>query len=1178
MGRKSAGGLIVLERYRTLGAMLALGEFSVSELVHLSGVAAPTVRTILRRENELIERTGSEATGRRGGQPNRWRLRPGVSGRLRRELEELELLGVGPWLGDPPADTGMVPAGIVAAEHVLLRLIPESSGFSERAKLIELAQSQLDAATAVASSAPGATSPKVSNHQRLVELLLELERAHQAAHGRLEPRADREITHVTTELQLVASKIEDSSIVRTLKIRLAPSYQPPKPGQVWEDATAARRSRHNLPTAPNKFVGRQRELAELTAKLGDARVLTLCGPGGIGKTRLAYNLASEVVAEFPDGAWLVELADAVETGPIARLVAGAMGIKEEPGRKPADTLSGALRSRHLLLILDSCETSIGATADLVQQLTAECPWVRVLATSREPLRLRDEIVWKVPPLSIPGRRYRPSASWLPMSEAMRLFTERAMDAAPDFVLDIHTVDAVAQLCRALVGMPLGIELAAAQVRALPIEQITMRLTKKVESSRSVGQDVSSQQALMAAVDWSYETLSEQEQILLRRLSVFAGWYLEMAEEVCHDEDISKGKVSALLADLVDKSLVTLDHEIVGEARYGMLDTIRDFARDRLAASGEQLAISIRHRDYLLNFAERIVSEEFGSPGPTWQERVTKYRRSYAERENYAAALSLCLEQGNAAEGLRFCSALRGMWIVCGEAAEGADWFDRFLALDGDVSPEISARALVMRAELAFEQQDYSAVRRHAMAGLRCRNSGVTALPGALRMLALVNLRTGNLDEALRNADRAVLDARAAQDDWEEGLALGSRAAILARKGLFRESESSYKLAHDILKDNNGWGVAYILFGLGQLARTRKQYESASHYFADALALYRDIDARPEISRCLAGIGWVALEGGDFERASANLTESLELNVAMGQRLAIVRGLEAFAVLAMLQNDPARSVRLHGAALALRDSLGHEPSEQGQVRMNDLLVSARERLGTAAVDGLIVEGRSLTPQDAARLAIAGPRSQQKRTPEGMPEVLTPVEHQVATLIYQGLSTRAIAAELFISPASVGRHVAGILAKLGLASRGEIASWVGEGINQFAVRGQGETAAVAAEGRETTVDAAAGYALGSYIEAVDSPPVAPGRAEATYLGRTGEEAARVDPAHRSTSPLNAREHDIVVLIARGLSNKQIANELVISPNTAAYLVASILAKLGFTSRTQVASWAARHEPPS
>jgi predicted ATPase/DNA-binding CsgD family transcriptional regulator len=1036
--------------------MLALGEFSVSELVHLSGVAAPTVRTILRRETELIERAGSESTGRRGGQPYRWRLRPEASARLRSELEKLELLGVGPWLGDPPSEAEMIPAGIVAAEHVLLRRIPETSVFSKRAELIELAQSQLDAASAVTSSASGSVSPRISDHKRIVELLLELEHAEQAAHRDQESHADREVRRITRELQLIASEIEDSSIARALKVRLTSSSQSPKLSQEWEEVTATRQSRHNLPIEPNKFVGRQRELAELTAKLSDARVITLCGPGGIGKTRLAHNLASEVVAEFADGAWLVELADAVEPDPIARLVAGAMGIKEEPGRKAVDTLAGALRSRHVLLILDSCEASRHASAELVQQLTKNCPWVCVLATSREPLGLRDEIVWKVPPLSMPDRRYKSSVSGFPKSEAMRLFTRRAVDAMPGFALDKHTANAVAQLCRALVGMPLGIELAAAQVRALPVEQIKIRLTRKVKSIIPAEQAVSGQRALMAAVDWSYEMLSEQEQILLRRLSVFAGWYLEMAEEVCKGDDIPRGKVSALLADLVDKSLVTLDHEVAGEARYGMLDTIREFAKDRLATAGEQIAISARHRDYLLNFAENIVSVEFGSGGPTWHDRVTMYRQSCAERENYAAALSFCLDQGDSAEGLRLCSALRGGWIVRGEAGEGADWFDRFLALDGDVAPKIRATALVMRAELAFEQQDYPAATRHASAGLYlCRDSGIAPPPMALRVLALVCLRKGRLDEALLQAEEAILGAHGAGDDWEEGLAFSSKAAILARKGLFRESERSYKLALDILKNNNGWGVARTLFGLGELARTRHNNDSASRYFTESLALYRDIDDRPEISRCLAGIGWIALTDGNLERAASSLSESLELNVAMGQRLAIARSLEAFAVLAMLQNDPARSVQLQGAALDMRDPLGHPPSERGQERIDDLLESARERLGSAAVEDLIAEGRKLTPQEAARLAIAGARSRPRYAPENKPATLTSMEHQIATLVSHGLSTRAIAAELFITPASVGRHVANIQAKLGLASRAQIATWIAtEGISSFSLSDQGE----------------------------------------------------------------------------------------------------------------------------
>jgi predicted ATPase/DNA-binding CsgD family transcriptional regulator len=1026
--------------------MLVLGEFSVSELADLSGVKEPTVRTILRREGEYAEQVASVPTGRRGGQPNRWRLRPGATERIRSELEQLESVGVGPWLGDRPSDSQSIPAGIVAAEHVLLRLVPGAAEPGERARLVGLAQLQLDEANATMSTTPAHASLRTGQHKRVVELLLELELAGQFTGEYRPAQAGREVRDIMAELRLVEGETDDDSLRQALRTRLASAAQPAGANSAWMmlagsfGEAVVRHSRHNLPVEPNKFVGRQRELADLTATLSGAHMLTLRGPGGIGKTRLAHSLASEVVAEFPDGAWLVGLADAVEPDPVARLVAGAMGIEEEPGRMAADTLADALRSRRLLLILDSCESFVDASADLVGKLLRTCPEVWVLATSREPLGLKEEIIWDVPPLSVP-HRHPSSAIDLFQSEAMRLFAERALDAMPGFALDGPTINTVAQLCRALEGMPLGIELAAARVGALSVEQIETRLTEKVQSTVPADHAATGPGALMAAVDWTYEMLSEPEQILLRRLSVFAGWSLRMAEEVCQDDDIPGGKISALLADLVDKSLVTLDHEEADEARYGMLDTIRDYAKDRLAASGEQLRISIRLRNYLLSMVEETVSAEFGSDGPTWHDRVAKYRRSFAERDNCAAALSLSLEQGEATAGLRLCSALRGLWIVRGKVAEGADWFDRFLALDGDAAPQIRAPALVMRAELAFEQQDYQTATECAQAGLDlCRDSGMTPPAGALRVLALVGLRTGRLDAALEQAKTAVMAAQAAADDWEEGLALSSAAAILTRQGLLDEAQRSYEQALDVLRANNGWGVAQTLFGLGELARTRHDHESASRYFAKALDLYRDIDARPEISRCLAGRGWVALDAGDLDMASSCLSESLELNVAMGQRLAIARGLEAFAVLALRRGHPAHAVQLQGAALELREALGHAPSERGRERIDDLLEHARGRLGSTAVDGLIAEGRALTPQQAAKLAMAEGGSQPRLTPESGPAALTSAEYQIATLIGRGLSTRAIAAELFISPASVGRHVANLLAKLDLESRAQIARWV------------------------------------------------------------------------------------------------------------------------------------------
>src|ERR1035441_7039143 len=399
----------------------------------------------------------------------------------------------------------------------------------------------------------------------------------------------------------------------------------------------------NLPAEPNSFVGRERDLAELALLLSDVRALTLCGPGGIGKTRLALRLALETIPDFADGAWLVELADTADPALVRGRVAAALGIREETGRPLAETLLDALRPRRLLLILDTCEHVVGACAALVQQLLAGCPGLRLIATSREPLRVRGETVWRVPPLAVPDALVTGDMT---RHEAIRLFVERATAARPGFTLAAGNSGAVASLCRTLDGMPLAIELAAARVRALSIEQIATRLDDRFRLLASGDRTAPPrQQTLRAAVDWSYELLTEPEQILLRRLSVFAGWNLEMAEEVCADEAIPAGQVLDLLAALIDKSLVTLDAELYGHARYRLLDTIKEYAADRLAASGEQAAFRQRHSAYMLRLLDGIVARAFVRGDPPWPERVAMYGRITVERPNYRAALSACLDRG-----------------------------------------------------------------------------------------------------------------------------------------------------------------------------------------------------------------------------------------------------------------------------------------------------------------------------------------------------------------------------------------------------------------------------------------------------------------------------------------------------------------------------------------------------
>jgi predicted ATPase/DNA-binding CsgD family transcriptional regulator len=811
----------------------------------------------------------------------------------------------------------------------------------------------------------------------------------------------------------------------------------------------------NLPAEPNSFVGRERDLAELARLLGDVRALTLCGPGGIGKTRLALRLACEIVPDFPDGAWLVELADTGDPSLVSRRVAAAVGVREETDRPLAETLTEALRARLLLLILDTCEHVVDASASLVQQLLAGCPGLRVIATSREPLRVRGETVWRVPPLALPATAGELEADDLAQHEAIRLFADRAAAVRPGFALDPDNSGAVLRLCRTLDGMPLAIELAAARVGALSVEQIAARLGDRFQLLASGDRTAPPrQQTLRAAVDWSYELLTEPEQVLLRRLAVFSGWNLEMAEQVCTGDTIPPHQVLDLLAALIDKSLVTLDAEVGGHARYRLLDTIREYATDRLTASGEEAAMRLRHRDYMMRLGESIVDRAFVRGDPPWPVRVAMYRRVAVERANYRAALTVSLEQHDAEQGLRLCAALRSPWVTYGDVTEGITWFDRFLRLDEEVAPDVRARALIMRAELAFEQQDYAAAGECAQTGLDlCRASGIPGTAGALRVLAVVGLRAGRHEEAQATIDRAVEAARADGDEWEEGLGLAVRATIIARQGRLDEAQRAFTGALTVLRDNNGWGVAQTLYGMGGLARARGDHEAALGHFRNALALYREIDARPEIARCLAGIGWVALSRGDLELARSSLAESLRLSLATGQRLAVARGLDAFAMLAVARGDPARAVRLEGAALALREAVGHVPS--ARPRLDDLLAAVRREQGAPAAEALLAEGAAMTADQAVRLAtgsgsgeLAGaarpvvPAQGAAPLSSGAPPTLTAREHEIAALIARGLSNRGIAGELVISPATAARHVANIFSKLGFSSRAQVAAWVAQ----------------------------------------------------------------------------------------------------------------------------------------
>ncbi|MGH3398519.1 MAG: ATP-binding protein, partial [Streptosporangiaceae bacterium] len=457
---------------------------------------------------------------------------------------------------------------------------------------------------------------------------------------------------------------------------------------------------------PNSFVGRERELEELRQFARGMRAVTLCGAGGIGKTRLLLRLLAALADDYPDGTWFVELGDLRQAELVVSRVATAIGVAEEPGVPLIDTLTDALRTRRLLLALDNCEHLIGACASLCQRLLAGSPGLQVVATSREALRVAAEAVWQVPPLALPPAGLT-SAADLAAYDAVRLFADRAAAAVPGFSLGPANVSSVVAVCRALDGLPLAIELAAARVRVLSVDQIASRLSDRFHLLTTGDRTAPPrQQTLRAAIDWSYDLLSEPEQVLMRRMSVFSSFALEMAEQVCADEQLPAPEILDLLAGLAEKSLVEVEPDMLAQARYRMLETIREYAAARLDAAGETGEMRRRMAAYSLAVAEQNMSVGMAlTPGP-WSARVDVFRRYDAEAGNVREVLRWCRARGDIERGLRISTAISPCWIVRGSFAEGAEWIDTFLAAAGDEVPAaMRGAALIARGQLALAAGD-----------------------------------------------------------------------------------------------------------------------------------------------------------------------------------------------------------------------------------------------------------------------------------------------------------------------------------------------------------------------------------------------------------------------------------------------------------------------------------------
>ena len=725
---------------------------------------------------------------------------------------------------------------------------------------------------------------------------------------------------------------------------------------------------HNLPLQLTSFVGREQELDEVKRLLADTRLLTLTGTGGAGKTRLALQVAADLLDECPNGVWLVELATLSDPSPVAQAVLSALGLREEPQRAPIDTLVDSLRPKRLLLILDNCEHLVGACAELAERLLRGGPGVRVLATSREVLRAAGEVVWRVPSLSVPPRdAERPTpVEQVTQYEAVRLFIERAVAVDPGFRVTDANAPAVAETCWRLDGIPLAIELAAARLGAMSVAEIRARLSDRfallTTGLRTV---LPRQQTLRAAIDWSYELLSDPERVLLRRLSVFAGgWAIEAAERVATDPGLAQPLVLDLLTGLADKSLVVVEQQERG-VRYRLLETIREYGRDQLARAGEEPAVCGRHRSYFLGLAEQGAEVLRGPNQSVWLERLE------VEHDNLRAALASCRgEAGQAETAVRLCAALWGFWYMHGHVTEGRAWLAEALAR----SPEPTtarARALAGGGSMARLQADYeqaTALLTEALA--LSRQLGDSRLrAAALNNLASVVRDQGDYRRAgaLFEESRDLL--RTLGDEGRVALLTTNLGVIAHEQGDYARAAALYEEALTLSRAlGDKHNVAMALNNLGNIRLSQGDAVAAHALLQESLAMRREAGLKEGVATCLVNLGNVVVLQGDSDAARSYYRESLLLFRELGQRGAVPPVLAGLAQVARQEQDLARSARLLAASSAVREALRAPLPPNDRDAFDSQVEDIRVSLGDDAFAAAWADGCAMTLDQAVTYAV------------------------------------------------------------------------------------------------------------------------------------------------------------------------------------------------------------------
>ncbi|MGM5068843.1 protein kinase domain-containing protein [Rhodococcus qingshengii] len=819
-----------------------------------------------------------------------------------------------------------------------------------------------------------------------------------------DPR-DRPSTSVLGE-NLRELQVRRGLSVDEMALRAEPGADPrdPQPPSTrWHPpaSPAVRRADRNLPLELTSFVGRRTELAEVKNLLSVSRLVTLTGIGGVGKTRLALRVASNVQRDFADGVWLVELGELHDESLVVGAVAAELGVRDQSSRPLSEILVEFLATRTLLLVLDNCEQVIDAVAGLAEVLLRACPQLRILTTSREPLGIGGESVLRVSPLAVPDPGREPSLRGLPRYDAFTLFAERAAAAVRGFEITEENKAPVSRICQRLEGLPLAIELAAARLRAMSPEQILQRLDDRYALLTSGSRGAPTrQQTLRWSIDWSYDLCAPREQQLWGRLSVFAGSFeLDAAEEICGG-DLTPEELLDTLGSLVDKSIL-IREESDTAVHFRLLETLRDYGREKIVEAGEYEVLRRRHRDW---YQQLALDAAAGWVSPRQLELIDRLDR---EVPNLREALEYCLSDndGGAVAGLRMATALYHFSLTRGLYTESRHWLDIFLARDAGKPTAERIRAIHADSLLAAVQGDLLAATALIEEGRALAEQITDPL-----VHALLDHADGEL--ALFREDLPLAASRL-EDAFE---ALDGQGDLILKVGILH-----------LL------GLVYEL--LGETKRPIGCYEKAlticeSH----GESVYR--------SYTLWAMAVAVWRQGDQDRAVALLGQALQLTEQVNDPLTCAACLEVLAWITAAEPNPRRAAVLMGAAEELGHSVGSVtiifPTLQ---RCHDECeAKTRHALGEKAFGTARRQGRLMSMNEAVAFALG--RQPPDTTPTGPSVVLTKREREVAELVAQGLTNKQIAAKLVISLRTAQGHVEHILTKLGFTSRAQIAAWVVE----------------------------------------------------------------------------------------------------------------------------------------